>query len=504
MGLVLSIVIALIANQKLPLGEREDLTPLLLGLILSVSSALLGWFLMRKYNFPRGISYKQGAFFVITTWLFSSTISAVVFFSAGFPEPQSIEQYSILSRFIDSFFESVSGFTTTGSTILPSIEVFPRGLLFWRVLTHWIGGMGIVYMFLTLTKSMRGSEKHKILSAEMETPDKVEFENESAVYRSGVNFMKIFFLLTVVMFMSLVVSGHFFRTIPYDSLFDNVYDSIVHSISTIGTGGFSNYNNSVSGLNNPVSEVIIAFFMLLQGVNLGLLFTAFFKHKIKEAEHNLELRIYVISTVVLTLGIFVNLLRFDFYDSGFTAIRHAFFSVTSIMSTTGLATTNFAIWPPAALSLLFVTYILGGSVGSTSGGLKVKRHLILIKFSLKEIHSYVVGGHAKGVEVDGVQYNSHDVSIIILNMIFYFAAIVIGAVLIITISTNVDFTSAIMAALASAGNIGPGLVVGSIDNGPIGNYSSFNEVAKLIMVPLMLFGRLGFLNLLILLNRYED
>lgn len=504
MGLVLSLAIEIADGYASKNLSDSLIKPLLIGLILAIACVMMGWAVMRYHQFPRDLSYKQGAILVILTWLLAALIGSIVFFLSGFPDPHNLSNYSMFTRWVDSYFEAMSGFSTTGSTILPSVEVFSRGILFFRSLTHWIGGMGIVYMYLTLTQALKGSEKHKILSAEMETPDKVEFENESAVYRSGVNFLKIFSLLTVMMFVCLIVSGHYYREIPYPSFADNLFDAIIHSLSTMGTGGFSNYNLSAAGLLNPVSETIIAVFMLLQGVNLGLLFTAIFKHRLTDAEHNSELRIYLFSVFIITLGVYFNLLRVEYYSDALTTFRHAFFSVTSIVSTTGLASTDFSLWPTGALGLIFLAYIMGGSVGSTSGGLKVKRHLILIKFSLKEVHSYVVGGNFKSVDVDGVTYNSHDVAIIIVNMFFYFLAIGLGTVAIMTFSRDVNFTSAIMAALSSAGNIGPGFLVGSINNGPIGNYAGFNEAAKIIMIPLMLLGRIGFLNLLILLNKYED
>ncbi|MCA9386008.1 TrkH family potassium uptake protein [Candidatus Dojkabacteria bacterium] len=495
-GLILSFLVGMLMDHNFSVNA-----PLLLGALIAFIIHMLGRIQKRE---NRKVSFKEGVIIIMHTWMIAACISGLVFYLSGFPNNQ--ESLTTIQIIVDVVFESISGFTTTGSTILTNIEVYPAGVLFWRALTHWIGGMGVFFMAVTILRGKNIKRSHDIVVAEMETPDKVHYENESVAYQSGIYFLKIYTFLTVVMFLLLVVSGYFFRTEPYPSVVNDIYDAAIHAVSTLGTGGFSNYNTSAAGLQNPISEWIIASFMMFGGINLGLWYMGIFGNskERKSLIKNSELKWYVGIIAILVVSIAGGLFFQSIYHTAEEDIRQAFFAVTTIMSTTGLVSGNFSGWPFSILGILFFAYLIGGSVGSTGGGLKVKRLLIFFKFALKEIHTYLKGGETRSIKVDGVAYNAHDIAVILINIGIYFGAIFIGTALIMVVSSNVDFTSGFMAAIASVGNIGPGLMAGTVDNSAVGNYASFSLLAKLIMIPLMLLGRVGFLNLLVLFNKEDD
>lgn len=496
LGLVLSLAVSAIWIFVIgDPNETQSVIPLVSGTIISGSLFAIGRVFFRHEKKVK-FDYFQGTLVVLVSWIIAAAISSVVYYLMDFPG-KGLE-LTLVRRLVDSYFESMSGLTTTGATILFDIEVFPKGILFWRTFTHWIGGMGVVYMAFAIYRSARIKNRHTILSGEIETPDKIHFEDESEAYQSGIKFLKIYSTLTFTLFTLLFLSGLFFRNIHYTSFVDNAYDSVTHTLSVMGTGGFSNYNNSIAGLQNPVSEWIIAFFMIVVGISLGDWYIYLFKRKDKNLIHKLESRIFVGLILLVAFGI-----AYEFLNSGYLgdSIGHAFFATTTIFSTTGLVVSDYSLWPSSALAFLFVGYLIGGCVGSTAGGIKLKRLLIFAKFSLKEIHNYLEGGRTKKIEVDGVTYDAHDISIIVINIALYFLLVLFGGIGIEIVSTNSDFLSSFMASLATVGNIGPALVSGSINNGPVGNYIDFSLTAKAIMIFLMLFGRIGMLNILILFGR---
>lgn len=492
------------------------------GVLSSLCLYFLGYYILKKNHFKKSdVNLKDGALIVILSWLVSCTISSIVFVLAGFPEPNISGRYSLMRQFTDAFFESMSGYTTTGATILPLIEVYPRGVLMWREVTHWIGGMGIAYLAITILNKF-AVKKGNIINSEAETPNIVEFKNDKEAETSGWDFLKIYSLLTVILLLLLLVSGAFFRVNPYEKWYDNVYDSVLHTFGTMGTGGFSSYNTSVGlptsspenvnivgGLQNHISEWIIAFFMFVSGGNFSLWYILFFKVKSwREVFHNLELRVYTLIVFGLS-GLIGCVVYFSGTHSNFVdSLRYAFFNVTTIISTTGYGNFDFTRWPALAQGLLFITFITGGMVGSTAGGVKILRYNILSKLTFMELKNLLTGKKVDSFKLDGVIYNLRSAGLVVVNIVIYLMLFLFGGVLIMASSpkvhlydgktANIDFASAYTASLSTLGNIGPAAAVGSVDAGPNGNYYAYSEISKIIMIVLMFVGRLGVLTFLLL------
>lgn len=373
----------LVVNDGNLVKEKPEV--LLLGLLISLilfAVGTVGVKYINKLPVPNK-SLRRGAYVVLLTWFIACSVSAIVFIFAGFPDPDKIGEFSLFRRFVDGFFESMSGFTTTGSSILPSVEAFPRGLLMWRSVMHLIGGMGIAYLGLTLIRAI-GGRREEIINGEAETHLVVEYDNEEAARESGFDFIKVYLLITGIMIVLMTISGFFFRQTPYTHWYDNVYDAVYFSFSSLGTGGFAPYdasaglpvtladgNTIIGGLKNPVSEWIITIFMLIAGANFALWYDLIYKRNWKVVFKNTELKAYIALVGVLGICIAAGLY---FLGNSFgieESLRYSFFNIASIISTTGLGNSDFTIWPALANGLLFVFYITGAMVGSTAGGLKI-------------------------------------------------------------------------------------------------------------------------------------
>lgn len=508
-ALLVSYIYIFINDHRFPVERPEVLWA---GFGLSFFAFLLGGFLMKSKKKASDISLKESVWAVVLTWLIGCSVSATVFVLAGFPIPSRVEEFSLFRRFVDGFFESVSGFTTAGGSILASVEVFPRGVLMWRSITHWLGGAGIAYLAITIWKHFK-YKREKIANAEIEGPNYVEYKDENEAVEAGYDFIKIFSLLTFFLFISLVITGTYFRTVPYQHFYDVIFDAFNHALSVMGTGGFGTYDASaglpitengvsvIGGLRSPASEWVIGLFMFIAGSNLSLWYILFFKGRLRDMLKNTEFRAFVAFVALMTVGIWLVLVFDNVYSDAFVALRYAFFNVNTILSTTGLATFDFTQWPAAAEALLFCCYLVGGMVGSTAGGLKILRFIVLYKFIVLKIRNLLTGKRESSFVIDGVRYDDSAAALIVVNIVLYLLIFLAGAILIMIVSTKnifpdgssktVDFTSAITASIANLGNIGPAVEIGNINAGPAGNYFAYSEAAKIVMSILMLIGRLG-------------
>ncbi len=491
-------------------AERPGI--ILAGLVASLLCFLIGSFLVRKER-DMSLSMREGASIVILTWAFATAVSAMVYVLAGFPIPDRIEDFSLLRRIIDACFESVSGFTTAGGSILPSVEAFPRSLLLWRSTTHLLGGMGIAYLAVTLLVGFR-ARREAIINGEAEGPNIMRFNTEAEARSAGFDFLKIYLLLTGIMCSLLIIAGVYGRSAPYTHVYDNVFDAVNHAFSTMGTGGFGIYDESVGlpiqtnkgiiigGLENPMAEWIITAFMIIAGSNLSLWYILFFSTKHWRATvRSRELRSYLGFIAVITVGIWWVLYANSYYSDSMTTFRYAIFNVATIISTTGLGNTNFHLWPAGALGLLFLVYFTGGMVGSTSGGLKFLRFNVLFTFIRIQLQNFLFGRHITRFNIDGVQYDMKMASLIVVNIVLYIMVFLVGAIAILITSPvgvlpdgttrSIDLLTGVTASIANLGNIGPTAALGSIDAGPTGNYFAFSVASKIVMSLLMLIGRVG-------------
>ena len=482
------------------------------------------WYIIKPKELTNYLNLQRWVQIVILAWIIATCISASVFVLAGFPDPAHVADYTLRQRFVDGVFESVSGFTTAGGSILPSVEVFPRSILMWRSVTHLIGGMGIVYMTITFLRSL-GINRSEVINAESEGPHIVHYDDEKEAIWSGFSFLKIYFLLIFILIFLLILSWIYARIIPYQTWYDVVFDAINYAFSTIATGGFAPYDTSVGiptihdgalliqWLQNPLSEWIIAFFMMFSGVNLWLWYELVFLKNWKIMFRNMELKVFLILTVLLTWGIAYSWIDYDNSLLLGDVLRWTFFSVTSVISTTGLANYDFALWPAGSIGLLLVVYFTGSSVWSTSGGIKLLRLVILVKYAFYQIKNLVNNEPMHKVKIDGVEYSVEAASIILLNIIIYFMFFLIWGILLLEVNPIItlldgsqianNFTTAFGASIANLGNIWPIPSIDGVNLGPSWNYSVLNSSAKLILSLLMLLGRVGVLSLLLLFMNYK-
>ena len=419
----------------------------------------------RKKPGKRRIYKKEGLIIVGSAWILWSLFGALPFFLSG-----SIPSY------LDAFFETVSGFTTTGSTILTDIEALPRGMAFWRSLTHWIGGMGVLVFVMMLT-SLDDENSMHLMRAEVPGP-----EADKLVPRARTTaqiLYAMYFVLTAVEVVLLLFGGM------------NFYDSLLHAFSTAGTGGFSNMNASVAHYDSAYIDGVITVFMILFGVNFNLYFLVCMR-KWKEALKNEELHIYMGIIAGAVALITVDILHQ--YGSVLHAFRYASFQVAAIITTTGFCTADWNLWPEFSKAILLSLMVVGACAGSTGGGIKVSRLMILLKSVKQEIKRML---HPKAVTL--VRVNGRKVSGETMNgvYIYFICYVMILLVSVLLVSANdFDFGTSFSAVLTTLNNVGPGIS----GVGPVENFSQFSGLSKIIFCVDMLVGRLEIFPYLLLLS----
>ena len=383
--------------------------------------------------------------------------------------------HGCIPKLVDAYFETVSGFTTTGATILTDVEVLPKGLLFWRSFSHWVGGMGVLVLSLALLPKM-GARSIHLMRAESPGP-----AVDKLVPRVGNNAKILYYLyisLTAAMLVCLLLTGM------------NLYDALIHTFGAAGTGGFSNYNASVGAFHSPAAEIIIGVFMALFGVNFSIYYYIL-RRNWGAVKHNSELWTYLAMMLVSSVVIAVNILPM-YGHNFFTSLRYSFFQVSSIMTTTGYATADFDLWPQLSRTLLTALMLVGASAGSTGGGLKVVRMQLLVKSGIREIRHTV---HPKSVNT--IKMDGRTVSDSVLNGVqsFFFMYILVLIVSVLLISFDgYDLETNLTAVLSALSNIGPGFNL----VGPTRNFSIFSDFSTFVLSMDMLIGRLEIFPMLML------
>lgn len=450
--------------------------------LAGLSTLLLGGIAMYgTKNHRKEMNKREGYIVVAFGWIVMSLTGTLPYIAT-----------EAIPSFTDAFFETMSGYTTTGASILNDIEILPEGVLFWRSTTHWIGGMGIIVLAIAILPLL-GVGGMQLFAAEAPGPggDKLHPRITDTAKRLWL----IYFGYTVAETILLQVAGMSF------------FDAINHALSTLSTGGFSTKNASIAHWNdNPAIQYIIIFFMFLAGTNFVLsyyLFKGNVTKIVKDDEFKLYFRFIAAFTIVAALLIYF---RADVSQSsvahpmvlgeGESAIRHGLFQVLAIVTTTGFVTADYTMWTPFLTVFFFGLMFLGGSAGSTSGGVKVVRHLILIKNGFLEFKRSL---HPNAILP--VRYNTKSISKdIVFNIlgffILYMLSFIIGAL--VFSMFQIDFTSAIGLSASSLGNVGPALG----DFGPVNNYSALPALGKWWASFLMLIGRLELFTVLILLTPF--
>ena len=377
---------------------------------------------------------------------------------------------------IDALFETVSGFTTTGASILPDVESLPKSVLLWRSFTHWIGGMGVL-VFILMIKPLNGGSHTNLMKAESPGP---QVEKLVPRLHSTAKILYGIYIVMTIMEMILLACGGM-----------NAFDAITLSFGTAGTGGFGVKNTSIADYS-VYSQWIITIFMILFGVNFGFYFLVLQK-KIKRAALIEEVRWYFIVIFVSAAIIFLNI-RGSYLTVEETA-RHSLFQVGAIITTTGYSTVNFNLWPAVSKTILVILMFVGACAGSTGGGIKISRILMLCKTVFKELHQFLHPKSVKKISMDGKVIPHEVVRSVNVYMITYLLLFT-ASVLLIAFD-NHDLTTNFTAVAATFNNIGPGLEL----VGPVENFGFFSNGAKLVLIFDMLAGRLELFPLLMLFSR---
>ena len=406
---------------------------------------------------------RDGLAIVALVWVLMSAFGALPFVISG-----------EIPAFADAFFEMVSGFTTTGSTILNDVEALSRGALFWRSFSHWVGGMGVLVFAMAVLPMTDGRAMH-LMRAEVPGPTCGKLS--SKLSDSAKILYGIYFAMTALEVVFLCAGGM------------SLYESLIHSFGTAGTGGFSNRGLSIGAYQNPYFEWVIGIFMLLFGVNFNLYYFILMRH-FREAFGSEELRAYLGIVLFSTVTIAANIL--SMVGSVGEAVRTAFFQVSSIITTTGYATADFDLWPQLSRTLLTALMLVGASAGSTGGGLKVVRMQLLVKSGIREIRHTV---HPKSVNT--IKMDGRTVSDSVLNgaQSFFFMYILVLIVSVLLISFDgYDLETNLTAVLSALSNIGPGFNL----VGPTRNFSIFSDFSTFVLSMDMLIGRLEIFPMLML------
>jgi trk/ktr system potassium uptake protein len=441
-----------------------------------------GWALDRATGDISSVGVREGFLVVALTWLWAASFGALTYLLADVPQ---------LSSPFDAYFEAMSGFTTTGATVLTDLDTVPRSVVMWRQFTQWLGGIGIIVLSLAVLPRLRIGGR-QLLESELPGPEMSQLA--SRIRDTAQRFWLLYLGLTVFEAVILATLGW----AGVDAAMDP-FNAIAHALTTIPTGGFSPQPDSIGAFGPAVRWVILAF-MIVGGVNFALLYRGIVRRRPGSLARDEELRIYL-ALVVVAAAVLLSEVLSEGVAQGEEAIRKSLFQATSILTTTGYATADYTTWPTLSLITIVGLMFIGASAGSTSGSVKVLRHLLLGKILRRELDQTV---HPE--LVIPVRFNTSVVEERTLRAVSGFILLYIGIFIIGVIALAVDAAiegpkleplEAIAAAAASLGNIGPALGFA----GPFGSFAPFSDVSKAIMIGLMWLGRLEVIPVVVLLTR---
>ena len=442
-------------------GDSDVIQFLIVSAVLGAIFFIFG----RKRPENKVIYAKEGLVIVGLAWILWSLFGALPFVLTG-----SIPSY------VDAFFETVSGFTTTGSTILTDIEALPKGVAFWRSLTHWIGGMGVLVFVMMLT-SLDDEHSMHLMRAEVPGPEADKLVPKARATARILYLM--YFVLTAAEVVFLMFGGMSF------------YDALLHSFSTAGTGGFSNRNASVAYYDSAYIDGVITVFMILFGVNFNLYFLIRLKNW-KDALKNEELHAYLGIIAGAVAIVTVNIL--GIYGNIVHAFRYASFQVASVITTTGFCTADFNLWPELSKVVLLCIMVIGACAGSTGGGIKVSRFLILVKSIKQEVRRMLHPKAVTIVKINGKRVGNDTIRSVYIYFISYILVMMVS-ILLVSIN-NFDFATTFSSVLTTLNNVGPGISM----VGPVENFHMFSPLSKLVFCMDMLLGRLEIFPYLLLMS----
>lgn len=446
--------------------QEKEMVTFLSCIIITLS---FGLFFRGMGEYLEDITLKESFAFVTFGWILAALFGSLPFYLSG-----------ALPSYIDAYFEAMSGFSTTGATVIDDVETLGYGLLFWRSMTQWLGGMGIIALFVAVLPRLGGGSH--LFRAEIPGPVKERIVPRIA--QTAKILWLIYFIITGLQFIFLLLSGL------------TVFDSLTHSFTTMATGGFSTRNESIAAFNNPMTEVVIIVFMLMAGINFSLYYTLY-RGNVKSFIKDFELRFYLAFLLVVSLVVSVYLFAFT-YGNALESLRHGIFQVVSISTTTGFATADYDQWHPMLRSIIFFLQFTGGSGGSTAGSIKQIRLLVVFKVVFREINRLVHPRAVLPIRLGEKLVSDGVVSSILAFVLLYTLIFIIGSLLMS--SLGIDMVSSFSAVAATLGNVGPGLNL----VGPLNTYSFIPPAGKILLSVLMLIGRLEIYTVMVLLFSFAS
>lgn len=462
LGLILLIYTGLMLLPAIVgLFYGESVLPFLKAMLIAAIPGVL-LFLSRPKS--KNLVTRDGFVIVGLGWIVISVFGALPFIFSG------------CFHFVDALFETASGLSTTGATVLTDFDAMPRSVMFWRIFNHWIGGMGVL-VFLMAVLPMSGEHSMHIMRAEVPGPTVGKLVPRAK--RSARILYMIYVLLTLIETIALRIAGM------------SLYDAVLHAFSTAGTGGFSTMANSINGFQSMRIEMILTVFMLLFGINFNLYYMILIG-SIRKALMNEELHVYVVLVTVCTAAIAFTLHRVQFVPAA-AAVHDAVFNVATIVSTTGFGTVDFTFWPEFCKWILVLLMFCGGCAGSTGGGMKLSRIMILFKSSLAELQRISRPRNIVRVQMDGERVKDETVRATSQFAVLYIMLLLLFSLLLSF--DDVGFTTAFTASLSCLSNVGPGLTE---IIGPAGGFAFFSTRSKLLLTLAMLIGRLEIYPILLL------
>ena len=460
------------------LGYGEPVWPFLVsGAVTSGAGAVVEHFTSGKEN----IGSREGYFVVALLWLLLAAFGCIPYLLA---EPQ-------LSNPVDAFFESMSGFTSAGATVVTDIDGLSRSMAMWRQFTAWLGGLGIIVLFLAVLPKLNVGGRQALFRTETPGP---EIGLEATIRETARHFVALYVGITALMIVVLTALG---LTGVDDRM--TLFNAVGHAFGTIATAGFSTEARSIEPFA-PVTQWVIAGFMLVAGTNFALLYAGILMRRPRALARDEEFRLYLVLLVLASAIVLFGLLSADLF-SGADAVRHAVFNTISMMTTTGFASADFNEWTPLTTLVLYGVVFLSASAGSTSGGIKLVRHLVVAKMLRREFRHTVHPELIAPLRLNGSVIDERTLRAIIVFLFLYLGVVAVGALAILLDSTLQDVDVGALESLVASGNIlgGAGSAIGFA--GPMGSFGPFNEVSKLIFTIEMYLGRLEIVPVLVLFAR---
>lgn len=470
--------VAALLPAAFAVGYGEPVVPFLAS---GAIAAVVGWGLERWLGGATSVGFREGYLVVALTWVAAAAFGALPYLLSGDPQ---------LDRPLDALFESMSGFTTTGATVVVDVESMDRSLLMWRQFTQWLGGMGIIVLALAVLPRLRVGGR-QLLESELPGPEIDQLAER--IRDTARRLWLLYAALTAALFVTLTVIG----LLGDDRM--GPYEALAHAFTTMPTGGFSTEARSVEEFSAAVHWVLVVF-MLLAGANFALLYRAFVRRRPGPAIRDEELRVYV-----ALVGIGAAVLTAEIWSEGFSegerAIREGVFQATSLMTTTGYSNFDFAGWPTLALMTIVVLMFVGGCAGSTSGSIKVVRHVLMGKSLRRELRQTVHPEEILPIRLNRRVLDERTLRAATVFILLYIGIFVAGAGVIAVDSAfhgpELSPIDVIAAAATTLGNVGPALGTA----GPVGSFEGFSDVSTLTMAFLMWMGRLEVIPVVVLLTR---